>query len=59
MDLKYPYLLQLIYNYIITSLMNIFLNYFIHPFDKWILFLSFAKDEMKIKDLVTNLQLAV
>jgi hypothetical protein len=28
------YLLQLIYNYFITSLTNIIFNYFIHPFDE-------------------------
>jgi hypothetical protein len=49
-DSKYPYFLQLIYNYLITSLMNIFLNYFIHPFEKWILFLSFATNlQLKMK----------
>jgi hypothetical protein len=47
MDLKYPYLLQFIYNYFIISLTNTFLYYFIHPFEKWILFIYF----------VTNLQL--
>jgi hypothetical protein len=30
----YPNPLQLIYNYFTTSLTNIFLYYFIHPFDK-------------------------
>jgi hypothetical protein len=42
MDSKYPYLLQLIYNYFINSLTNIFFDYFIHPFEQWNLFLSFA-----------------
>jgi hypothetical protein len=42
MDSKYPYLLQLIYNYFITNLMNVFFNYFIHPLEQWIMFLSFA-----------------
>jgi hypothetical protein len=50
MDSKYHYLLQIIYNYFIISLMNIFFNYFIHSFEQWILFLSFAINlQLKMK----------
>jgi hypothetical protein len=35
------YFLQLIYNYFTISLTNIISNYFIQPFEQWILFLYF------------------
>jgi hypothetical protein len=50
MDSKYIYLLQLIYNYFIINLKSILFNYFIHPFEQWILFLSFATNlQLKMK----------
>jgi hypothetical protein len=42
MNELYSYIFKFIYNYFIISLTNIYFDYFIHPFEQWILFLSFT-----------------